>query len=215
MDLLVLLGAPGSGKGSVAVRLAALNPNIKIVVTGDLLREAVARGTPLGLLSAGYMRRGALVPDDMVAQLIGAQLAEGKSGCRYVLDGFPRTIMQAGLLEKIASAEKATLKAVIKLEVPEAVLLERLAGRRVCTECARVYHLKTLRPKVENRCDVCNGELVTREDDKLETVKKRLKVYVQQTLNLVDYYESKGLLRRIDGSGLIDDVVARVVQVIE
>jgi adenylate kinase len=210
VELVVLLGAPGSGKGTVAARLVARRPGLALVAAGDLLREAVKCGTPAGRTAGQLMRQGGLVPDELIARLIGDRLSAGASTDCYLLDGFPRTAEQVVLLDAMAGAQGAVLRAVILLDVPEDVILERLAGRRVCPSCARVYHVQALPPRQAGLCDVCASALVMREDDRPETVRNRLMVYGARTLGLIGTYQARGLLRRIDGVGSVDEVADRI-----
>lgn len=210
MDLFVLLGAPGSGKGTAASRLLECRPGLTLVVAGDLLRDAVKRGTPTGQAAAQIMRQGGLVPDELIARLIGERLEAGGGKDGYLLDGFPRTAEQAVMLDEMVAAKGARIRAVILLEVPEDVILMRLAGRRVCPACARGYHEQTLPPKKAGLCDACGAALVMREDDRPETVRNRLLVYGARTLGLVGTYEARGLLRRVDGVGPADEVAGRI-----
>ena len=195
MDIVILLGAPGSGKGTIAARLASEDANLKHVSSGDLLRGAVAKGTPAGLEAKGYMEKGQLVPDALIATMIGDVIAETKGDVTMLLDGFPRNVAQAEVLEKAG----APIRSVVLVDVPDAVIADRIAGRRTCPKCKAGYHVKALPPKVEGICDKCGAELVIRKDDNPETVKDRLVVYHRETEPLVAFYESKGLLRRIDG----------------
>ena len=195
MDVVILLGAPGSGKGTIAARLAAAEANLLHVSSGDLLRGAVAKGTPAGLEAKGYMEKGSLVPDALIAQMIKDVIAETTGDVTMLLDGFPRNVAQAEILEQIGTP----VRSVVLVDVPDEVIADRIAGRRTCPECKAGYHVKALPPKVEGVCDKCGAQLVIRKDDNPETVKDRLVVYHRETEPLVAFYESKGLLRRIDG----------------
>ena len=180
MNIVILLGAPGSGKGTIAGKLAAEHDNLKHVSSGDLLRGAVAKGTPAGVEAKGYMEKGNLVPDALIAQMIKDVVAETTGDITMLLDGFPRNLAQAKILEEMG----APIKSVVLVDVPK---------------CKAGYHVKALPPKVEGICDKCGAELVIRKDDNPETVKDRLVVYHRETEPLIKYYEEKGLLRRIDG----------------
>ncbi|MBR4937990.1 MAG: adenylate kinase [Kiritimatiellae bacterium] len=195
MNIVILLGAPGSGKGTIASRLAAENDNLKHVSSGDLLRGAVAKGTPAGVEAKGYMEKGALVPDSLIAQMIKDVIAETEGEVTMLLDGFPRNVAQAEILQETG----APVKSVVLVDVPDEIIADRIAGRRTCPKCKAGYHVKALPPKVEGVCDVCGAELVIRKDDNPDTVKDRLVVYHRETEPLIAFYESKGLLRRIDG----------------
>jgi len=195
MDIVILLGAPGSGKGTIAGRLAAGNENLKHVSSGDLLRGAVASGTPAGIEAKGFMEKGELVPDALIAQMIKDVLAATPGDVTMLLDGFPRNVAQAEILEKTG----AKIRCAVLVDVPDEIIADRIAGRRTCPKCKAGYHVKALPPKVEGICDKCGAALEIRKDDNPETVKDRLVVYHRQTEPLVAFYEAKGLLRRIDG----------------
>ena len=195
MNIVILLGAPGSGKGTIASRLAGENANLKHVSSGDLLRGAVAKGTPAGLEAKDYMAKGNLVPDALIAQMIKDVIAETQGDVTMLLDGFPRNLAQAEILEKTG----APIRSVVLVDVPDEIIADRIAGRRTCPKCKAGYHVKALPPKVEGVCDVCGEKLVIRKDDNPETVKDRLVVYHRETEPLIAFYEKKGLLRRIDG----------------
>ena len=195
MDIVILLGAPGSGKGTIAGRLASANANLKHVSSGDLLRGAVAKGTPAGLEAKGYMDKGNLVPDALIAAMIKDVIAETTGDVTMLLDGFPRNVAQAEVLEKTG----APIRSVVLVDVPDSIIADRIAGRRTCPKCKAGYHVKALPPKVEGICDRCGAELVVRRDDNPETVRDRLVVYHRETEPLIAFYEKKGILRRIDG----------------
>ena len=195
MNVVILLGAPGSGKGTIAGRLAAADPKLKHVSSGDLLRGAVAKGTAAGVEAKAYMEKGELVPDALIARMIEDVIAETTGDVTMLLDGFPRNVAQAEIL----AATGVPIRSVVLVDVPDAVIADRIAGRRTCPKCKAGYHVKALPPKVEGVCDKCGAELVIRKDDNPETVKDRLVVYHRETEPLIAYYEGKGLLRRIDG----------------
>ena len=195
MNIVILLGAPGSGKGTIASRLAAENDNLKHVSSGDLLRGAVAKGTAAGVEAKGYMESGNLVPDALIAQMIKDVIAETTGDVTMLLDGFPRNVAQAEILEKTG----APIRSVVLVDVPDSIIQDRIAGRRTCPKCKAGYHVKALPPKVEGICDKCGAELVVRKDDNPDTVRDRLVVYHRETEPLIAYYEGRGLLRRIDG----------------
>ena len=196
MNIVILLGAPGSGKGTIAGRLASENANLKHVSSGDLLRGAVAKGTPAGVEAKGYMEKGALVPDALIAQMIKDVIAETQGDVTMLLDGFPRNVAQAEILEKTG----APIRSVVLVDVPDEIIADRIAGRRTCPKCKAGYHVKALPPKVEGICDNCGTALVIRKDDNPDTVKDRLVVYHRETEPLIKFYEAKGLLRTIDGN---------------
>jgi adenylate kinase len=205
MDLkIVLLGPPGSGKGTQTERLCAELKFTKIS-TGDLLREAVKQGTPLGVKAKSYMESGGLVPDQLVGDLIKEKLADLKGG--VILDGFPRTVEQAKMLDQIITVDMA-----IDLEVDEELLVRRLTERRVCKSCNSVFHLEFNPPKVAGKCDKCGSELIQRNDDTEKVVRERLRVYKDKTLPLTRYYYDKRILVRIDGQGEIGDVYERILK---
>ena len=196
MNIVILLGAPGSGKGTIAGRLAGENANLKHVSSGDLLRGAVAKGTSAGIEAKGYMEKGNLVPDSLIAQMIKDVIAETTGDVTMLLDGFPRNVAQAEILEKTG----APIRSAVLVDVPDEIIADRIAGRRTCPKCKAGYHVKNLPPKVEGVCDKCGAELVIRKDDNPDTVKDRLTVYHRETEPLIKFYEKKGLLRRIDGN---------------
>ena len=196
MNIVILLGAPGSGKGTIAGNLAASDANLKHVSSGDLLRGAIAAGTAAGNEAKGYMDKGQLVPDTLIATMIKDVIAETQGDVTMLLDGFPRNVAQAETLDKIG----APIKSVVLVDVPDSIIQDRIAGRRTCPKCKAGYHVTGLPPKVEGICDKCGAELVIRKDDNPETVKDRLVVYHRETEPLIAYYEQKGLLRKIDGN---------------
>ena len=196
MNIVILLGAPGSGKGTIAGRLASENANLKHVSSGDLLRGAVAKGTPAGVEAKGYMEKGNLVPDALIAQMIKDVIAETTGDVTMLLDGFPRNVAQAEILEKTG----APIRSAVLVDVPDEIIADRIAGRRTCPKCKAGYHVKNLPPKVEGVCDKCGAALVIRKDDNPDTVKDRLTVYHRETEPLIAFYEKKGLLRKIDGN---------------
>ena len=196
MNITILLGAPGSGKGTIAGNLAAANSNLKHVSSGDLLRGAGAKGTAAGVEAKAYMDKGALVPDELIARMIKDVIAETEGDVTMLLDGFPRNLAQAKILEETG----APVRSVVLVDVPDSIIQDRIAGRRTCPKCKAGYHVKALPPKVEGVCDKCGEKLVVRKDDNPETVKDRLVVYHRDTEPLIAFYEEKGLLRRIDGN---------------
>jgi adenylate kinase len=195
MNIVILLGAPGSGKGTIAGRLADEDANLKHVSSGDLLRGAVAKETPAGLEAKLYMEKGQLVPDKLIAEMIKDVIAETEGDVTMLLDGFPRNVAQARILEETG----APIKSAVLVDVPDEIIAERIAGRRSCPKCKAGYHVKALPPKVEGVCDRCGETLVIRKDDNPDTVKDRLVVYHSETEPLIAFYEEKGLLKRIDG----------------
>ena len=204
MNIVILLGAPGSGKGTVAGKLASENEGLKHVSSGDLLRGAVAKGTAAGVEAKGYMEKGNLVPDALIAQMIKDVVAETTGDVTMLLDGFPRNPAQAKILEEMG----APVKSAVLIDVPDSIIQDRIAGRRTCPKCKAGYHVRNLPPKVEGVCDVCGEKLVIRKDDNPETVKDRLVVYHRETEPLITFYREKGLLKSVDGTIGVDNVAA-------
>jgi adenylate kinase len=207
---IVLLGAPGSGKGTQAKKLVA-DYGYPQISTGDLLRDAVARGTEHGLRAKAAMDAGKLVSDDIVLGILKERVAQPDAAKGFILDGFPRNIAQAEALEGVLADLKQPLDAAVLMDLDLAVLRKRLTGRRSCTGCGRVYNIHFLPPPADGRCDSCGGELVQRSDDKEETIGRRLEVYRAETEPLVDYYRRLGKLKTVDADGAFDEVYARLV----
>jgi adenylate kinase len=191
---LIFLGAPGAGKGTLATLLSK-EYGIPQISTGDLFRGAVKEGSELGKQVQGIMEKGELVPDSLTVALVKERLSKPDAGSGYILDGFPRTVAQADAL-----AEFQKIDAVINFSISDELVIRRLSGRRVCRSCGAIYHIENMPPKVEGTCDRCGGELYIRDDDKIESIKNRLRVYKEQTEPLIAYYRDKGLLREIDSS---------------
>jgi adenylate kinase len=211
---LVLLGAPGSGKGTQAQRLQS-SRGVPQVSTGDLLREAVAAGSELGRRAKAVMDAGQLVDDATMLGIIRERLSRPDARRGFILDGFPRTIVQADGLERLLAELGQPVDAVVLFDIDPVVLEKRLAGRRTCRRCGRVFHVETNPPAASDRCtDGGPHDLVQRADDGEETVRRRLAVYRERTQPLIDYYAKKGLLRRIDADGNLDDVAARLESII-
>ncbi|MBN1573444.1 MAG: adenylate kinase [Deltaproteobacteria bacterium] len=211
---IILLGPPGAGKGTQAVRMSE-KYKIPQISTGDILRSAVAAGTELGKEAKKFMDRGDLVPDEVVVGLVEERLKDADCKNGYILDGFPRTVNQAKSLDKMLGGKGDGISHVISIEVDNDELLKRLTGRRTCRECKAMYHVVFEPPKSEGKCDKCGGELYQRDDDKEETIKARLKVYADQTEPLIEYYSEKGLKRSIAGSGGIDNIFKKITEVLE
>ncbi len=196
---LILLGPPGAGKGTLSDPLMA-QENLIHISTGEILRNEVAAGTELGKQAESYMKSGKLVPDQLVADMVAKKLAAEECRNGFILDGFPRTVAQAGLLDTAMKAIQMKLDAVILFEAPEDLLLKRLTARLTCSKCGVAFNKLFAPPKQDGVCDKCGGTLIQRADDSLETAKNRLIVYHDQTAPLIRYYEDKGLLERIDSS---------------
>lgn len=211
---LIFLGPPGSGKGTQAKMLVD-KYGIPQISTGDILREAVKEGTPLGKEAKKYMDEGKLVPDEVVVGIVRERLKEPDCTKGFILDGFPRTIPQAEALDKTLQEMGKGIDHVLSLEVDREELVRRLSGRRTCKKCGAMYHIIFDPPKKDGVCDRCDGELYQRDDDKEETIRERLRVYEEQTAPLIEYYRKKGLLRPIDGVGKIEEIFARVRETIE
>lgn len=207
---LIFLGAPGAGKGTQAEYVSAAL-NIPTVSTGNIIREALAGGTEMGLKAKAFIEAGKLVPDEVVIGIIKDRLAKDDCANGFILDGFPRTIPQAEALDAMGIA----MDSVIDIEVPDDVVAGRMTGRRVCPKCGTSYHVETKRPKVDGVCDYCGAELVVRKDDAPETVQDRLRVYHEQTEPLKTYYENCGKLRIIDGTAPIGEITTSILQVLE
>ena len=206
---LVLLGPPGAGKGTQAVVLAE-EWRIPHISTGDMFRKAVKDGTTMGKKAKEYMDQGLLVPDEVVVGIVAERLEQEDVADGFILDGFPRTVAQADALTEILQTAGTTLNAAVNIVVPEEILVKRLSGRRVCRSCGATYHVEFTPPTDENVCDKCGGELYQRDDDKEETVRKRLTEYIEKTSPLVAYYAGKGILRNIDGSESAEKVLGNI-----
>lgn len=193
-----MLGGPGAGKGTQAKKISA-RYDIPHISTGDIFRANIKNGTQLGIKAKSYMDKGLLVPDELVLEIIIDRLAEADCSKGYVLDGFPRTIPQAEALDAALNRHKESIDYAIEVDVPDAVIIKRMSGRRACPVCGASYHLITIPSKQEGICDKCSSELILRDDDKPETVQKRLEVYHAQTQPLLQYYKDKGVLRTVDG----------------
>jgi adenylate kinase len=208
---LVLVGPPGAGKGTQA-QFIAEHLSVPKISTGDIFRANVSSGTPLGVEAKTYMDRGDLVPDDVTNRMVDLRLAEPDAAGGFLLDGFPRTVPQAQVLDDLlASTPAGKLDVVLELVVDDDEVIRRLSGRRTCQECNRIWHVDFDPPQVEGVCDLDGSELFQRDDDKAETVANRLTVYAQQTAPLVSYYAERGLLVGIDATGPVDDVTNRAL----
>jgi adenylate kinase len=194
-----MFGPPGAGKGTQAERLQEEFGFLHIS-TGDILREAVERMTPVGLKAREYMDKGELVPDDVIIPIVRNKLEECKDVPGFLFDGFPRTIPQAEMLDRVLGEMGASIDRVIYLNTSSEVIVRRLSGRRTCDSCGKIYHVVTMRPEIEGRCDECGGNVVQREDDTEETILNRLQVYEEQTSAILEYFKGKGILLEVDGS---------------
>lgn len=212
---IVLLGGPGSGKGTQAKKLTE-ELRIPQISTGDIFRAAVKEGTPMGLRAKEYMEKGELVPDEVVVGVVEERLSKPDLENGYMLDGFPRTLPQAEALDKILGAQGKNIDHAVLVDVPDEELIKRLAGRRTCksSECGAMFHVIFNPPKQEGVCDKCGGELYQRADDQEATIRERLAVYNSQTAPLIAYYENKGLLRRVEGVGPIDQIYNSIKRVL-
>ena len=206
---IVMLGAPGAGKGTQAKRIAE-KYGIPHVSTGDIFRANIKNGTDLGKEAKNYMDQGQLVPDELTVRILLDRVAKEDCAKGYVLDGFPRTIPQAEVLDSELAKLGTAVDYAINVEVPDDNIVGRMSGRRACLKCGATYHLESLPSKKEGICDNCGSELVLRDDDKPETVKKRLSVYHDQTQPLIDFYKKKGVLKEVDGTIAPDDVFKEI-----
>jgi adenylate kinase len=205
----IMLGAPGAGKGTQAKMIADAY-GIPHISTGDIFRANIKNGTELGKKAKTYMDKGELVPDALVVDLIMSRFAEDDCRNGYVLDGFPRTIPQAEALDAALEKNGEHVDVAVDIEVPDENIISRMGGRRACTNCGATYHVKYNPPKVDGICDVCGQKLILRDDDKPETVKNRLNVYHTQTQPLIDYYKKKDILRTVDGTQDMNKVFADI-----
>lgn len=209
----IMLGAPGAGKGTQAKKIAG-KYQIPHISTGDIFRANIKEGTELGKKAKEYMDQGLLVPDELVVDLVVDRVKQDDCQNGYVLDGFPRTIPQAEALDKALAALGEKMDYAIDVEVPDENIVNRMGGRRACVGCGATYHISYAPPKQEGICDVCGKDLILRDDDKPETVQKRLNVYHEQTQPLIDYYSKAGILREVDGTVDIEDVFKAIVEIL-
>jgi adenylate kinase len=210
---IVLLGAPGAGKGTQA-KILIEKFGMPQISTGDLLRAAVAAGTPLGKEAKSYMDKGELVPDSVVLGMVEERLKQDDCKKGYILDGFPRNTAQAEALDKMLASLNMSLTAALSVDVPFDDLMKRLTGRRTCKACGQMYNIYFKAAAKEGVCDKCSGELFQRDDDKEATIKKRLEVYSAQTEPLIGYYKNKGILKSVSGTGSIDEIFKKVIEVL-
>ena len=206
---LILLGAPGAGKGSHA-KLISKKYNIPQISMGDIIRENIKQGSELGLKFKEYTDKGNLVPDELVIELLKDRLKKDDCEKGYILDGFPRTLAQAEALESIAKIDK-----VLLLDCTEETVVQRLGGRRTCKKCGKIFHVTNMPPKVEDVCDICKGELFQRDDDNEETIKNRLKVFNEQTHPLIKFYKIKNILKSVDANPQLEEAFPNVEKALE
>ena len=211
---IIMLGAPGAGKGTQAKKIAA-KYQIPHISTGDIFRANIKNGTELGKKAKTYMDQGLLVPDELTCDLVVDRIQQDDAREGYVLDGFPRTIPQAEVLDKALTELGDKIDYAINVDVPDENIIKRMSGRRACVTCGATYHIVHIPPKKEGVCDTCGSELILRDDDKPETVKNRLDVYHKQTQPLIDFYTEKGVLRSVDGTVDMKDVFAAIVAILE
>ena len=211
---IIMLGAPGAGKGTQA-QMIADQYHIPHVSTGDIFRANIKNGTELGMEAKKYMDQGLLVPDDLTVKILLDRVAEEDCKEGYLLDGFPRTIPQAEVLDKALTELGDAIDYAINVDVPDENIVKRMSGRRACLSCGSTYHMEHIPPKKEGVCDKCGNELVLRDDDKPETVLNRLEVYHKQTQPLIQFYEEKGVLRTVDGTKPMKEVFDSIVEILK
>ena len=210
---IIMLGAPGAGKGTQA-KMIAEKYGVPHVSTGDIFRANIKNGTQLGMEAKKYMDQGLLVPDELTVRILLDRVAQDDCKNGYVLDGFPRTIPQAQVLDEALTKLGDKIDYAIDVDVPDENIIRRMSGRRACLTCGATYHIEHIPPKKEGICDKCGSELVLRDDDKPETVKNRLAVYHEQTQPLIDFYEKKGVLRTVDGTLPMEEVFAAITGIL-
>lgn len=210
---IIMLGAPGAGKGTQADKICA-KYNIPHISTGDIFRANIKNNTELGQKAKSYMDKGELVPDELVVDLVVDRIKADDCTNGYVLDGFPRTIPQAEALDAALAAINDKVDYAINVEVPDENIINRMSGRRACVACGATYHIVHIPTKVEGICDKCGAALILRDDDKPETVKNRLNVYHEQTQPLIDYYTAKNVLHEVDGTKAMEDVFSSIVSIL-
>jgi len=211
---LILLGPPGAGKGTQASAIVK-KYNIPHISTGDIFRANIKEGTELGKKAEEYMNKGLLVPDELVVSIVKDRITKDDCKNGFLLDGFPRTVAQAEALDEELKEMSLGIDKVINIEVEKDILIERIIGRRICKNCGATYHIKFSPAKQDGICDICGGELHQRKDDTLDTVEKRIQVYMEQTKPLIDYYAQKGLLLNIDGTKDKEEVFREIVKSLE
>ena len=210
---IIMLGAPGAGKGTQA-KMIADKYGVPHISTGDIFRANIKNGTELGMEAKKYMDQGLLVPDELTVRILLDRVAQDDCKNGYVLDGFPRTIPQAEVLDSELTKLGDHIDYAINVDVPDENIVKRMSGRRACLTCGATYHIEHVPPKKEGICDVCGSELVLRDDDKPETVKNRLNVYHEQTQPLIDFYTKKGVLKTVDGTVPMEEVFAAITAIL-
>ena len=210
---IIMLGAPGAGKGTQA-KMIADKYGVPHISTGDIFRANIKNGTELGMEAKKYMDQGLLVPDELTVRILLDRVAQDDCKNGYVLDGFPRTIPQAEVLDSELTKLGDHIDYAINVDVPDEDIVKRMSGRRACLTCGATYHIEHVPPKKEGICDVCGSELVLRDDDKPETVKNRLNVYHEQTQPLIDFYTEKGVLKTVDGTVPMEEVFAAITAIL-
>lgn len=210
---IIMLGAPGAGKGTQA-KMIADKYGVPHISTGDIFRANIKNGTELGMEAKKYMDQGLLVPDELTVRILLDRVAQDDCKNGYVLDGFPRTISQAEVLDSELTKLGDHIDYAINVDVPDENIVKRMSGRRACLTCGATYHIEHVPPKKEGICDVCGSELVLRDDDKPETVKNRLNVYHEQTQPLIDFYTEKGVLKTVDGTVPMEEVFAAITAIL-
>ena len=210
---IIMLGAPGAGKGTQAKQIAG-KYSIPHISTGDIFRANIKNGTDLGKKAKEYMDQGLLVPDELTCDLVMDRIQQDDCANGFVLDGFPRTIPQAEALDAALEKIGQSMDYAIDVDVPDDNIVNRMSGRRACLDCGATYHIVSLPPKTEGKCDHCGSDLVLREDDKPETVQKRLSVYHEQTQPLIDYYKKQGILKSVDGTQPMEAVFTAITDIL-
>lgn len=210
---IIMLGAPGAGKGTQAKKIAE-KYSVPHISTGDIFRANIKNGTELGTKAKAYMDKGLLVPDELTCDLVVDRIKQADCANGYILDGFPRTIPQAEALDQALKAMGEKIDYAINVDVPDSNIVNRMSGRRACVGCGATYHIVYNAPKTEGICDACGEKLILRDDDKPETVQKRLSVYHDQTQPLIDYYQAAGVLKTVDGTVDMEDVFTAIVDIL-
>ena len=211
---IVMLGAPGAGKGTQAIKIAE-KYGLPHISTGDIFRYNIKNNTELGLKAKEYIDKGQLVPDELTVSILLDRVSKDDCAKGYILDGYPRTIPQAEALKEALAKEGEKIDLALDVEAPDNLIIKRMAGRRTCPNCSAIYHIETLKPKKEGICDLCGSELIQRKDDNEETVKNRLKIYHEMTEPLISYYKKENVLEEIDGTENLDKVFETVKEIIK